>query len=124
MGSNVVIKALMRIFGGGADEEAPAKPASAASGSGAAAPSSGRVSTLKDLESFVDYVVKSLVDSPDEVKVVTESEGEGKVIKISCRKEDVGKIVGKKGKTIISLRSLVGGAASRMQERISVEVMD
>ena len=38
--------------------------------------------------------------------------------------EDTGKIIGKKGKTIIALRSLVGGAAGRLQERVTVEVVD
>jgi len=84
-----------------------------------------RVATLQDLEGFVEYVVKALVDDPEEVKVTTE-EGENStcVIKIACRKEDTGKIIGKKGKTIIALRSLVGGAAGRLQERVTVEVVD
>jgi predicted RNA-binding protein YlqC (UPF0109 family) len=114
----------MRFFGAGSsDEPKQTSAAPAASVSESRKPASGKTS-LKDLEAFVDYVVKALVDNPQEVKIATESEGEGKVIKISCRKEDVGKIVGKKGKTIIALRSLVGGAASRLQEKVSVEVVD
>ena len=81
--------------------------------------------TLQDLEGFVEYVVKALVDDPESVKVTTEDgENSVKVIKIACRKEDTGKIIGKKGKTIIALRSLVGGAAGRLQERVTVEVVD
>ncbi len=118
----MVIKALMRLFGGGSSEpKQAAAPASAAAVE--RKPASGKTS-IKELEAFVDYVVKALVDNPGDVKIATEPEGDGKVIKISCRKEDVGKIVGKKGKTIIALRSLVGGAASRLQEKVSVEVVD
>ena len=73
----------------------------------------------------MEYVVKALVDVPDEVKVTTEDgENDTRVIRIYCRKEDTGKIIGKKGKTIIALRSLVGGAAGRLQERVTVEVVD
>ena len=115
----VVIKALMKLFGGGHSGDEDKKSVSAAP-----AASDLRPVTLKDLEGFVDYVVRALVDNPDEVKVVTETDGEVKVIKISCRKEDTGKIIGKKGKTIIALRALVAGAAGRMQDRVSVEVMD
>ena len=109
-------KTLMGLFGGGSKDAE--KPASASK-------TPERVATLQDLEGFVEYVVKALVDDPDSVKVTTEDgENSVKVIKIACRKEDTGKIIGKKGKTIIALRSLVGGAAGRLQERVTVEVVD
>lgn len=110
------LKTLMGLFGGGSKEAE--KPASASK-------TPERVATLQDLEGFVEYVVKALVDDPESVKVTTEDgENSVKVIKIACRKEDTGKIIGKKGKTIIALRSLVGGAAGRLQERVTVEVVD
>jgi predicted RNA-binding protein YlqC (UPF0109 family) len=118
----VVIKALRRFFGASPAEDVKKEPASAPQSSSSS--SSASKTSLKDLEAFVGYVVKALVDNPDEVKIETVQDGDGKLVKISCRKEDVGKIVGKKGKTIIALRSLVGGAASRMQEKVSVEVVD
>ena len=72
----------------------------------------------------MNYVVCALVDYPDEVHVSTKNENDDNVIWISCRKEDTGKIIGKKGKTIIALRALVAGAAGRMQNRVKVEVAD
>ena len=80
--------------------------------------------TLRELESFVDYVVKSLVDNPDEVKLSTVETDEGATIQIRCSKEDIGKIVGKRDKTIMAIRSLVSGAAGRQRKRVSVDVMD
>lgn len=80
--------------------------------------------SLRDLEGFVGYVVNALVDFPEEVKIQTEENAEGYTIKISCRKEDIGKIVGKRGKTIMAIRSLVSGAAGRQRKRVSVEVLD
>ena len=93
-------------------------------GGGAAAGNGSSDDKVRDLEHFVDYVVRALVDFPEEVSVVTESSGEGTVIRINCRKEDIGKVVGKRGKTIMAIRSLVSGAAGRLQQRISVEVSD
>ncbi|MDD3886876.1 MAG: KH domain-containing protein [Victivallaceae bacterium] len=84
----------------------------------------GSSGSIRDLEDFVTYVVRSLVDYPDEVKLSTEENSEGCVIKITCRKEDIGKIVGKRGKTIMAIRSLVSGAAGRQHRRVSVEVLD
>ena len=80
--------------------------------------------SLRALEGFVDYVVKALVDYPDEVNVNTVENGEGASIQIRCRKEDIGKIVGKRGKTIMAIRSLVSGAAGRQRKRVSVDVLD
>ena len=84
----------------------------------------GSAGSLRELEGFVDYVVKALVDYPDEVSVNTVENGEGAAIQIRCRKEDIGKIVGKRGKTIMAIRSLVSGAAGRQRKRVSVDVLD
>ena len=80
--------------------------------------------TLREVEGFVEYVVKSLVDYPDEVSITTVDNQEGATIQIRCSKEDIGKIVGKRGKTIMAIRSLVSGAAGRQRKRVSVDVMD
>ena len=79
---------------------------------------------VKGLEGFVDYVVRSLVDSPDAVKVTTEDGANSVVIRIDCNKEDIGKIVGKRGKTIMAIRSLVRSAAGKMNKQVTVEVTD
>ncbi len=93
-------------------------------GGGASSGPAASGGELRELEGFVDYVVKSLVDYPDEVDITTEETDEGAAIKIRCRKEDIGKIVGKRGKTIMAIRSLVSGAAGRQRRRVSVDVLD
>ncbi len=106
----MVIKKLMRFFTGGSAAEAS---------------SNKRPEELKDLEGFVDYVVRALVDNPNQVKVNSELENEdSSIIRIECCKEDIGKIVGKKGKTIMAIRALVSGAAGRLQKKVAVEVID
>jgi uncharacterized protein len=79
---------------------------------------------MKDLENFVDYIVRSLVDEPDAVRVISEVSKDSNVIKIDCKKDDIGKIIGKRGKTIMAIRSLVSGAAGRLKKRVTVEVVD
>jgi uncharacterized protein len=80
---------------------------------------------MGDIIAFVDYVVRALVDEPELVKIeVKENENRAKIININCKKADIGKIIGKNGKTIMAIRSLVTGAASRINQQVAVEVVD
>ncbi len=88
---------------------------------GSAAPES---SGLSDLEHFVDYVVRALVDEPDEVGVTSVPEEKFTVIQVTCAKDDIGKIIGKNGKTISAIRALVNGAGKRFEQELTVEVKD
>lgn len=119
-----------KLFGGGSSESAVAetkkddRPEKTVSSGRSSSPSCARSVSMTDLESFVEFVAKALVDYPDEVKVSTRDGEDGKTIRIFCRAGDRGKIIGKKGKTIMALRSLVAGAAGRSRSRVSVEVPD
>ena len=106
-----MFKSLLKLFGVG-------------SKSSSSSSSSAEGGKVRELEHFVDYVVRALVDYPDEVNVSSREAENGTVIRIDCRKEDIGKVVGKRGKTIMAIRSLVSGAGGRIQQRISVEVVD
>ncbi len=112
-----MFKSILKLFGLSADQ---------ASGCGCKGTAACKPAErgLGDLENFVAFVAKSLVDYPDEVRVSSETGDERTVIKIDCRKEDIGKIVGKRGKTIMAIRSLASGAAGRLQQKITVEVVD
>lgn len=77
-----------------------------------------------DLEAFVTYITKSLVDNPNEVKINTVEEKNVKIIQIVCNKSDIGKIIGKSGKTIASVRTLVSGAAARNGFRADVRIVE
>ena len=78
----------------------------------------------KDLENFVDYVVRALVDKPESVRIESDKLENSTVIKINCAKEDMGKVIGRNGKTIMAIRSLVNGAGGRIGQRLSVEVVE
>lgn len=108
-----MIKSLLKILGGRGSDNAPAPVAPSESPEG-----------FRDLENFVDYIVRTLVDNPEEVRIATTAGEDIDVININCNKTDIGKIVGKRGKTIMAIRSLVSGAASRLERKVTVEVVD
>ena len=80
--------------------------------------------TKEGLEDFVAFVSRSLVDNPDAVQVSMLEKDRLSVIQIRCEKRDIGKIVGKSGKTIAAIRTLVSGAGGRIGLRMTVEVLD
>lgn len=110
-----------------ADSKATAVSEASPAASSASAGDVGELAppvSLAGLESFVLYVVRSLVDEPDEVKTATVERDKMSVIQITCMKKDIGKIIGKSGKTIAAIRSLVSGAAGRIGLRVTVDVLD
>jgi predicted RNA-binding protein YlqC (UPF0109 family) len=75
---------------------------------------------MKDL---VEYIAKALVDSPDDVHV-TELEGtETCVIELQVAKQDIGKIIGKRGRIAMALRSLLAVASTKKGKRIVLEIL-
>ncbi len=73
---------------------------------------------------LVEYIAKALVDKPDEV-AVSETEGEqGTVIGLTVAKEDIGKIIGKQGKTARAIRTLVGAASTKEHKRVLLEIAE
>lgn len=75
------------------------------------------------MKHFLDFVVRSLVDNPDDVQV-TEQSREGEIIyRVSLHPADVGLVIGKGGRTIGSIRSLIN-AASKGSDHLAVEVVE
>ncbi len=76
---------------------------------------------LKDL---VEFAAKALVDKPEEVQV-TEVEGEqASILELRVAKEDLGKVIGKQGRTIRALRTLLGAASSKSRKRTVLEILE
>lgn len=74
---------------------------------------------------FLEYVIPWLVDHPEDVEITeTESERGGTVLEISVHAEDVGKMIGKRGRIIRSLRALARAASQRDGHAVMVEVVD
>jgi len=77
-----------------------------------------------EMKDLVTYIAKSLVDQPDLVKV-TEVRGETtSVIELSVVKEDIGKIIGKQGKTATAIRTIMNATSQKMKRRSVLEIID
>jgi len=75
------------------------------------------------LKELVIRVVKQLVDNPEKVKV-KEIKGEQNIIlELSTAKEDIGKVIGKQGRTIKALRTLLNAASVKTGHRVTIEVI-
>ena len=76
------------------------------------------------MKELIEYIAKALVDNPDEVKV-TEIEGEKtSVIELSVAKEDLGKIIGKQGRTARSMRTILSAASTKNNKRAVLEILE
>ena len=74
----------------------------------------------KDL---VEYVAKSLVDSPDAVSVEVIEDAEGTVLELHVAEDDMGKVIGKNGSVAKALRTLLKVTAARDGEPVSLEIV-
>ena len=71
------------------------------------------------------YIARSLVDHPEAVGVEEAGGGsEGTVLKRSVAKEDLGKIIGRQGRTARALRTLVNAASARQERRVVLEIQE
>ena len=76
---------------------------------------------MKDL---IEIMAKALVDAPEEV-AVTESKGEHtSVFELRVAKGDVGKVIGKEGRTAQSMRIILGAASAKLKKRCVLEIVD
>jgi predicted RNA-binding protein YlqC (UPF0109 family) len=79
---------------------------------------------VEALKTFVEFICCRLVDYPNKVSVSVKEDEKVVALQITCEKTDVGKIVGKSGKTIAAIRALVSGAGGRLGRKALVEVLD
>ena len=78
----------------------------------------------QDLTGLVESIVVPLVDHEDDVEIVSHEENGEIIIEISVNEEDTGKIIGRQGRVIKSIRTLVRAAASRNDMHVEVEIID
>lgn len=76
-----------------------------------------------DTESLVKYLVTSLVDDPDSVAVARKESGSTVTYEISLHPDDVGKVIGRQGRIIKAIRTVVRAAASVNGDQVDVDVL-
>lgn len=76
------------------------------------------------MRDMIEYIAKNLVEKPDSV-VVNEVAGEKTtIIEISVDREDIGRIIGKKGRTARALRTILNAAAMKQNKRAALEILE
>lgn len=76
------------------------------------------------MKELVQYLARQLVNNPDAVEV-TETHGEtASVVELKVAKEDLGRIIGKQGRTAKSIRTILNAAASRANRKVVLEIVE
>jgi len=73
---------------------------------------------------FVEYVVKQIVENPDEVEVSREVDEMGVLLTLKVAKDDMGKIIGKSGQTAKALRTLLRIVGSKNNARVNLKIVE
>lgn len=76
---------------------------------------------LKDL---VEFLAKSLVDAPDEVEVAEIAGEQTVVLELRVAKSDLGKVIGKQGRTVKAMRAILSAASSKLRKRADLEILE
>ena len=76
------------------------------------------------MRDLIDYIARALVDHPEEVSV-TEVEGnQTSVLELKVAKEDLGKVIGKQGRTARAMRTILGAASAKIKKRTVLEIIE
>ncbi len=76
------------------------------------------------MKEFVEYIVKSIVDNPDQVEVAEVQGSRTTVYELRVAQSDLGKVIGKAGQTAKSIRTLLTAAAARQGKRAVLEILE
>ncbi len=77
-----------------------------------------------EMKDLIEYIAKVLVDNPEQVSV-TELEGkQTSVIELRVAKEDLGKVIGKQGRTARAMRTILGAASTKLRKRSVLEILE
>lgn len=79
---------------------------------------------MSQLKEFVEFMAKSIVDNPEDVKVTEVAGEKTTVIELRVASEDLGKVIGKQGRTAKAIRSILSAAAAKMKKRAVLEILE
>ncbi len=76
------------------------------------------------MKELIEHIAQALVDHPEEVNVRTLEGNQTSVLELSVAKEDVGKVIGKQGRTAQSMRVLLNAVSSKLNKRFVLEILE
>lgn len=81
-------------------------------------------SSSEELRLLIEYLAKALVDAPDQVHVHQIAGEQTTVIELKVAKEDLGKVIGKQGRTARAIRTILNGASTKLRKRTVLEIIE
>ena len=76
------------------------------------------------MKDFIEFVAKTLVDKPEQVKINEISGTQTNVLELKVAKEDIGKIIGKSGRTADAIRTILNCGAAKQNKRFILHIID
>ncbi len=83
-----------------------------------------RAMDQSELKSLIEFMAKALVDNPDEVEVNEIVGEQTTVFELRVAKADLGKVIGKQGRTAQSMRTILNAASTKLQKRSVLEIVE
>jgi len=80
--------------------------------------------TAGDMRALVEQIAQALVDAPADVQVTPVEEGEATVLELRVAQPDLGKVIGKQGRTAKSIRTILGAASMKLKKRYTLEIIE
>ena len=75
------------------------------------------------MKELVEFIAKSIVNSPDDVVITEENDEEGITLKLQVADEDKGRIIGRQGRVAGAMRTLIRVKAAKQGTRVSLEIL-
>jgi uncharacterized protein len=76
------------------------------------------------MRELVEAIAKALVDNPEQVQVQTVDGEQVTVLELRVHPSDVGKVIGKQGRTARSIRTILGAAGMKLRKRFTLEILE
>ena len=76
------------------------------------------------LKELIDFMARALVDNPEKVKVSEIAGEQTSVIELRVAKEDLGKVIGKQGRTARAMRTILSAASTKIRKRAVLEIIE
>jgi predicted RNA-binding protein YlqC (UPF0109 family) len=76
------------------------------------------------MKELVSYIARSLVDKPEQVSVAEVEGNQTTVLELTVAKEDLGKVIGKQGRTAQAMRTILSAVSSKIKKRTVLEIIE
>ena len=76
------------------------------------------------MKELISYIAQALVDNPEQVSVSEVEGNQTSVLELSVAKEDLGKVIGKQGRTARAMRTILSAASAKIKKRTVLEIIE